>query len=146
MIYPRARTWLVWTFIIGLSVQCIAVIVAFTSRAIATSDLTDLLKQLLSIYSIQFAVILGSVFGKSRASQQVKNSESDITLAFRVAFVLSVLWNLMLIWRTFQFGLHAFDPQSSDRTDLLLTYLDAVASSSSFLIAGALAFFFGKSQ
>ena len=146
MIFARARTWLVWTFIIGLSIQCLAVIAAFTSRAISTADLIDLLKRLLSIYSIHFAVILGSVFGKSGAVSKAHGAESDAILAFRVALTLSVLWNLMLIWRTLQFGVHAFDTQSTDRTDLLVSYLEAVASASSFLVAGALAFFFGKSQ
>ena len=146
MIYTQARTRLVWTFVIGLSVQCIAVVAAFTARAIATSDLIDLFKQLLSIYSIHFAIILGSVFGKGGVSPQIRKAESDTVLAFRVAFALSVLWNLMLVWRTLQFGVHAFEPQSNDRSDLLVTYLDAVAGASSFLIAGALAFFFGKSQ
>lgn len=142
----RARTWLVWTFVIGLSIQCLAVIAAFTARAISTADLIDLLKRLLSIYSIHFAVILGSVFSKSGAIPKANKSEGDAILAFRVAFALSVLWNLMLIWRTLQFGQHAFNTQSSDRTDFLVSYLDAVSSASSFLVVGALAFFFGKKQ
>jgi hypothetical protein len=146
MIFARARTWLVWTFIIGLSIQCLAVIFAFTSRAISTPDLIDLLKRLLSIYSIHFAVIFGYVFGKSGAVSEARGPESNANLAFRVALTLSVLWNLMLIWRTLQFGVHALDTQSTDRTDLLESYLDAVASASSFLVAGALAFFFGKNQ
>lgn len=142
----HARAWLVWTFIIGLSVQCLAVIVAYLSRAIATPDLVDLLKRLLSIYSIHFAVILGSIFGKSSPAPATGDSGGEANLAFRVAITLSVLWNLMLIWRTLLFGFDAFDTHSTDRTDFLASYLDAVASASSFLVAGALAFFFRKSE
>ena len=142
----RARSWLVWTFIVGLSVQCLAIIAANLSRAIGTPDVEDLLKRLLAIYSIHFAVILGSLFAKSTRAPETEQNASDAALAFRVAITLSILWNLMLVWRTVQFGFHAFDTQSQDRTELLASYLDSVASASSFLVAGALAFFFGKSQ
>jgi hypothetical protein len=143
MSFVKARMCLVWTFIIGLSTQCLAIIAAFCSRAISTADLIDLLKLLLSIYSIHFAVILGSIFGKSSAMTGTKKVAS---LPFRMSMSLSVLWNLMLIWRTLQFGINAFDTRSTDSTALLVSYLSSVAGASSFLVAGALAFVFGRSD
>jgi hypothetical protein len=53
--------------------------------------------------------------------------------------VLAVLWNLLLIARFL-----AFCFAERDSVGALVQYLDSVATSSSFLVAGVVVFFFGK--
>lgn len=78
------------------------------------------------------AVILGGIFGKRKPAGTTAPG-----LPFRVALVLSALWNLLLLWRAV-----AFYFASDDRAANLITYWDTVAAASSFLVAGALAYFF----
>jgi hypothetical protein len=49
------------------------------------------------------------------------------------------MWNLLLAWRSISFSIAAQDSVSD-----LIKYLDSIASSSSFLVAGVLTFFFAK--
>jgi hypothetical protein len=53
--------------------------------------------------------------------------------------MLSLPWNFLLLWRSL-----AFTFAQKDSATELMKYLDGVASASSFLVTGGLAFFFAK--
>jgi hypothetical protein len=57
---------------------------------------------------------------------------------------LAGIWNLLLFWRCISFGAAAFNPNSEDNIEHLSSYLQSISSASSFLVTGALAFFFAK--
>jgi hypothetical protein len=98
-------------------------------------DLQTLLLKLLAVYSVPLSVILGGIFGQSR--KPLTNPSPAVAWT---AIVLAVLWNLLLVWRSISFTLASVDSVSD-----LVEYLDAIASAGTFLVAGALAFFFTKS-
>lgn len=97
-------------------------------------DLLALVLKLFGIYSVQLGVVLGGIFAQPRATQ----ANPPAGLAW-TALVLTALWNLLLVWRSISFSVA---PQ--DSVGDLIKYLDTIASGSSFLVAGVIAFFFGK--
>lgn len=131
MSLTRARAFIVATFLAGLVLQLLAVSLTYVRSEIGAKDLLDLIIKLLSVYSVPLAVILGGVFG------DLKTAGRASRLPFWLAFILSLLWNLLLLWRSIAFFL-----ATDDRASRLLGYLDAVSAASSFLVAGALAYFF----
>lgn len=135
-----ARVVLVAIFLIGLAVQLVAVMVAYSKNFIAYGDLTNLLTKLLAVYSVHLAVIFGGIFAQQQNDQQVLVTATP----FRLAVALAVGWNLLLMWRSVMFGMAAFDPEKDDNVDRLSSYIENIASASSFLVTGALAFFFAK--
>jgi hypothetical protein len=54
-----------------------------------------------------------------------------------MAMTLAVLWNVLLAWRSISFSLATEDSIAG-----LIAYLDKIAGAGSFLVAGALAYFF----
>ena len=62
------------------------------------------------------------------------------------ALVLAILWNVLLLWRFAAFCYAAYHPAADDAADKLSAYVEQISKASSFLVDGALAFFFaGKS-
>lgn len=125
---------IVSTFIAGLVLQLLAFIFTYRKGEISGQDISSLTTKLLAIYSVQMAVILGGIFGQLKTPQRIAS-----VLAFWIAFVLSLLWNLLLLWRSVAFYL-----AENDQTGDLVAYLDMVSGGSSFLVVGALAYFFAK--
>jgi hypothetical protein len=139
MTLSRARGYLLTIFILGFGMQTIAVILVYLKRAIAYGDLTDLLIQLLTVYSVQLAVILGGIFATKKRS-------SDSSLApsapLRAAMILAIIWNVLLLWRFVAFAHAAFDAAADDSVTSLSAYVSQISAASSFLVVGALAYFF----
>jgi hypothetical protein len=130
----RARAMIVSTFVAGLVLQLLAFTLTYLKGEISPKDIGILTAKLLGIYSVQMAVILGGIFGQHKSPRRIV-----LSLPFRIAFVLSLLWNLLLLWRSVSFYFAA-----NDQTLDLMSYLDIVSGISSFLVVGALAYFFAK--
>jgi hypothetical protein len=139
MTSSRARSWLEAIFIAGFVVQVAATILVYLERAISSIDLTNLVVQSLETYSVPMAVILGGIFATKRASSG--STESSI-LAFWTAAVVAIIWNSLLVWPYVQFGYEAFDLTAVDTAQNVSLYVDQIAKPSSFLVAGALTYFF----
>lgn len=144
MTVTRARVVLVSLFLISLIVQAVAIIITYSEEAISNKDLSSLITKLLSVYAVHLAVIFGGIFAQQRNASQKGRSARVPGLAFWLAIVLAVIWNLLLVWRSVVFGMAAFDVSSEDNVGHLSNYMDTIASSGSFLVAGALTFFFSK--
>jgi hypothetical protein len=130
----RARALIVSTFIAGLFLQLFGLTLTYLRGEISAKDIGILTAKLLGIYSVQLAVILGGIFGQHKLPPRIASG-----LPFWIAFVLSVIWNLLLAWRTAAF----YFAQNDQATDLV-SYLDIVSGASSFLVVGSLAYFFAK--
>jgi hypothetical protein len=130
----RARAMIVSTFVAGLVLQLLPLTLTYLKGEVAAKDIGVLTAKLLSIYSVQMAVILGGIFGQARSAPRTAPD-----LPFRIAFALSLLWNLLLLWRSV-----AFYFAEEDQATELVSYLDIVSGASSFLVVGALAYFFAK--
>jgi hypothetical protein len=128
----RARFGLMGIFLVSLMLQLIAFFL--TRNKMWPEELVPLVLKLLGIYSVQLGVILGGIFAQPKAPL----AEPPSGLAW-TAFVLVAMWNLLLAWRSISFSVAAQDSVTD-----VIKYLDSIASSSSFLVAGVLAFFFTK--
>ena len=140
MTTTRARVVLVGTFLVSLVIQVGVVVATYVEGAIASKDLTSLLLKLLAIYSVHLAVIFGGIF----AQTQTTNHVNVPTVSFWIATVVAAIWNLLLLWRSIAFGVAGFNVNIEDSVLSFATYLDDVSKASSFLVVGALAFFFTK--
>jgi hypothetical protein len=140
MTITKARNVLVAIFLASLVIQIGAVILTYTEGAIASKDLSTLLLKLLAVYSVHLAVIFGGIFAQQQDGQPVQTP----TTAFWVAVVVAAIWNVLLIWRSIAFCAAAFNINLNDNVLSLSTYIDDVSKAGSFLVAGALAFFFTK--
>jgi hypothetical protein len=128
----QARFGLMGIFLVSLTLQLVAVFL--TRNRMWPDEFLPLVLKLMGIYSVQLGVVLGGIFSQPRAP--LAEPPSGLTW---IAFILVTLWNLLLAWRSISFSIAAQDSVSD-----LIKYLDSIASSSSFLVAGVLTFFFAK--
>jgi len=128
----QARFGLMGIFLGSLALQLGAFFLI--SEKMWPDDLLTLVLKLLGIYSVQLSVVLGGIFAQPKAPLAAPPAGLTWT-----ALILATLWNLLLVWQSISFTLR---PQAS--LGDLLKYLDEIASASSFLVVGVLAFFFGK--
>jgi len=135
-----SRVTLIPIFVLGLVVQAIVVMLAYSKSAIASGDLISLLVKLLAVYAVHFAVIIGCIFAQRHTARPAQVS----MIAFLLALTLSLIWNALLVWRSVIFGMAAYDVSVEDSVTRLLTYMDSISSAGSWLVAGVLAFFFTK--
>jgi hypothetical protein len=125
--------------LLGLFVACMAIIVAvvgvtYLRGAFYLAQLQQLIIAALSVYSVPLGAILGGMFGqRSTPARQIRNP------AFWVALTVSAIWNLLLVARVFIFGVAREDSVTD-----FAGYLGAVSGASSFLVVGALAYFFTR--
>lgn len=144
MTIMRARVALAVSFLVSLIIQAVAIIVTYSEEAISYKDLSTLITKLLSVYAIHLAIIFGGIFAQHQNAKQKARPEQAPGGAFWIAIVLAVMWNMLLVWRSVKFGMAAFDVTSEDNVNHLSNYIDTIASAGSFLVAGALTFFFSK--
>jgi protein-S-isoprenylcysteine O-methyltransferase Ste14 len=132
MTMNQARFGLMSIFLASLILQ-LGAFLAIRSK-MWPEDLLNLVLKLLGIYSVQLSVVLAGIFAQPRAGL----ADPPAGLAW-TALLLTTLWNLLLVWRSVSFSVAAQDSVGD-----LIKYIDTVASASSFLVAGVIAFFFGK--
>jgi hypothetical protein len=133
MTTKKVRFTLLFVFFVSLVGQLACV---FAERSkMWPEEFVMLLIKLLTLYSVQLGVVLGGIFSQQRFQPR----QSSKTLNW-TAVALVGLWNLLLVSRTL-----VFVNSQQDSVSDFSKYLDVVGSGSSFLIAGVVAFFFGKS-
>jgi hypothetical protein len=132
MTMNRARYGLLAIFGVGLVIQ----VVAFfsVSQRMWPEDLQALIIKLLGLYSVPFGVILGGMFAQPK--ERLKEVPGGIGVA---ALLVAILWNSLLVWRTLSFRF-----ATQDSATAVIQYMEAVSGAGAFLVAGMLAFFFGK--
>jgi len=128
----QARFGLLAIFVLCLAAQLIAFFAA--GHRMWPEELQSLVLKLLAVYSVHLTVILGGIFAQPRGP--LEDPPSDIAWT---AIALALMWNGLLIWRSLSFSV-----ADQDSVVDLTKYLDNIASASSFLVTGALAFFFTK--
>lgn len=144
MTLARARILLVSIFVGGLVLQSVCILIVYAKSAISSNDVTNLLVKMLGIYSVPLAVILGGIFARPAKSSQAGASEAAPSTAFFVSVGLALVWNALILWRGVSFSVAAFNPAIKDDVNLFTSYVDGISKASSFLVAGALAYFFSK--
>ena len=127
-----ARFVLLSVFIGFLIVQMVAL--SIVNQKMWPDEFQAAILKVLAVYSVHLTVILGAIFGQT--GTQVKDAPAELAWA---AILLALLWNLLLGWRAVSFSL-----ASQDSVQNLVKFYDGVSSTSSFLVAGALTFFFTK--
>jgi hypothetical protein len=138
---PRARAKLFIVFLTGFVAQAALTILVYLRQAISSTDVINLLTQSLTVYSVPMAVMLGGIFGSPTPTS--KETAKNRT-AFTVAFVLAIVWNGLLVWRFIMFAYAGFNAAVDDGADKVAAYIEQIAKVSSFLVAGALAYFFSR--
>jgi hypothetical protein len=128
----QARFGLLAIFAFSLIIQLIAFFAV--GHKMWPEDLQTLVLKLLAIYSVHVTVILGGMF--AQPSGRLEDPPSSLAWT---AVSLALLWNMLLIWRSLSFSMAPKDSVAD-----LVKYLEGVASASSFLVTGTLAFFFTK--
>jgi hypothetical protein len=128
----HARFGLMGVFLISLMVQLGAFFLA--RGRMWPEEFQGLILKVLAIYSVQLGVVLGGIFAQPRTAL----ADPPRGLAWS-ALLLAGLWNLLLVARSISFSFATED----SATDLM-KYIDAIGSGGAFLVAGVLAFFFGK--
>ncbi len=145
MTLVRARAILVGIFVGGLVLELLSVMTAYSKSVISSADVTNLLVKVLEIYSVQFAVILGGIFARPSSPSNDSPREMAAPTPFWVAVSLAMLWNCLMAWRAVEFAVESFIPSAEDNVNYFVSYIDEMSRASSFLVAGALAYFFAKS-
>jgi hypothetical protein len=126
----RARTALLGIFVGCLVLQCAVLIL--NRSAVGPEEFTASLLTLLKIYSVPLRL--------SWAAPSRGGAGGASPAVCWAAILLAVSWNVLLVARTLAFGIATEDSVSD-----LIKYLEMVSAAASFLVAGMLAFFFGKS-
>jgi fatty acid desaturase len=132
--FNNARIALTFNFVFFFFSIVLLLIFPFLKSEITSETLIDLMKKVISIYSVHFGVIIGGIFGKD-VSSEVLASKTP----FWLAFVLTLIWNILITWPMIIFS---FTTMSTDQD--VSDYIDAIPTLSSFLVSGSLAYFFAK--
>lgn len=127
----QSRAILFAVFVFGLIAQFLALI---SVRAeMRPGELQALTLQLLGTYGVHLGVMIAGVFAQEGAT-----TRRVAMLPFWIALTLALLWNLLLGWFTYAFI------TSDSSVALLAEQITSVSQASSFLVAGALVYFFAK--
>jgi hypothetical protein len=130
----HAQITLVALFMISLLLHLGCFGYSYISDAIYADDLQTLAVRILAVYSVPLGIMVGGIFGGS-----AKPADKAAGSTLWTAVALSLLWNVLLVFRSISFALSEQDSIAS-----LLDYVDAVAGVATFLIGGALTYFFAK--
>ena len=120
-------------FLTCLSIQTAMFFGLVARHALKWEEAWPLLKGLLVVYSVPLAVILGGVFANTHTPQS-RPRASTVWLALAV----SALWNALLVVPALIYFV------SSDSSPSSIELALKNSASANFLVAGALAYFFGE--
>ena len=132
------KTWrlvILLIFVLCLAIQVGLAFKVYVRGEINPGDLTPLLTKLFAVYSVPLAVIGGGFFASKGSNRRATAPE------IWAVVILSLVWNGFFLVR---YCLYAFGKE--DSVAQLGSYMDAVSTSGSFLISGALAFLYGRSS
>jgi hypothetical protein len=99
---------------------------------IDNEDMVDLYAKVVSLYFIHLSIIITGFFGQ----EKLKKGRS-LQNVFWAALSLSIVWNIMFFWRLVYYCAVATDDIPS-----IESYISKVTMPTSFLVTGALAYFF----
>ena len=128
------RVVLLILYLAGMALHLACFGYAVAVGAVYVEDLQKLAVLTLAVYSVPLGVILGGFFGGT-----MKRPACGLQHKFWTAAVLSIFWNLLLLSRSLVFAFAGTDSITS-----LVGYFETVAAASTFLVSGALAYFFAK--
>lgn len=133
MTFAQARTRLTYIFIFFFAFNNLLIVIPFVKNSYGSESLINIMTRILVVYSVHVAVIVGGVFGQ-------KDSRRDLTSknSFWIALIMALLWNVLLSFRLIVFTFIETDTTDED----LIKYIDTIAPASSFLVSGALTYFF----
>ena len=134
-----ARFSIACVFVVGFVLQAGVILWTLMRGEIRAVTAQTFVLTLLTIYSVPLAVIGGELFASPREARK------RVSVAMlRAALISSVLWNLLLAWRTFYFS---FGPDFSETApEELVRYWGDAAAASGFLIAGLLSYFYAAAK
>lgn len=135
MSYLKSRSILLALFVFFFVVSFTFLAVFYVRSDPLTIDkeeIVDLLAKVVSLYFIHLSIIITGYFGQARLREGTPQPS-----LFWAALSLSIIWNLMFIWRLIYFCLSTTDDIPS-----IESYISKVTMLSSFLVTGALAYFF----
>ena len=137
--YGRARFALFAVFIFFLTLNFFMVVYAWQKYWANTATMVELLKQIVTIYSVHFGVILAGIFAMRSPREDRPPGQM-----FSVALILVLIWNLMVTWPLFYLVTKA-GPEDMD-IDWHVNYWKTVPEMTSFLVTAALTYFFVRRE
>jgi hypothetical protein len=127
----RAALIIIFIFLLSLVAHIAIQVAMWIHGAIYEENVREATLKILIIYSVPLAALLGPLFKKqNRASQRIPGT------TYIVALSMSVIWNLLLVYRSVMFA-----TQNDDQESTLFKYLDDVSAASTFLVIGVLSYF-----
>jgi hypothetical protein len=127
------------TFLAGLLCNSAAVLITYARGSIFADDLRTMLERLLAVYSGPLAIVIAGFFGQEAPDQK------PVTSNFWLAIVVSVIWNMFLLWGGIGLLASSLGSQPKESAiDDFLSYISTISSSATFLVSGALTYFFVK--
>ena len=129
-----ARGMLAAVFLIFLILNLVDAVVPFWRGHLEYASMRQLLELVFGLYLVHLGVILGGYFGQ----RQLGPKDTD-TPVFLVAFLVSLIWNILASW--FLFWMCWMDTSGGSIADAK-DYLAKYPQFSSTLVSGALAYFF----
>jgi len=132
MTSKKNQILLLTIFLVALVIQLAAIYII--RSAMWSNDFQAVLLKIIGIYSIPISAACGGVLALFRPKYDSKAQGFSY-----VCLALVSIWNCIFIARTLSFCLAKGDSPSE-----LMGFYDAVSAQSSFLIAGVLTFYFGK--
>lgn len=130
----RAQLFLMLTYIGFFLLNLIGILWLYLNMKIYQEDATVMVVTFLEIYSIPLSVILAGIFAGKSKSKKAYDSKTVL-----VTFLVSFLWNILLLWSSLAYTLSETGDIESYIADL-----KQIASKSSFLVAAALVYLFSK--
>jgi hypothetical protein len=135
----QTRSVITVIFLAGLVGGLLVGFLAYAKATISNDDLTNVTLKLLAAYSVHLAVIFGGIFGAPK-----KKVADPAGTAGIVAIGVSAVWTAVVLVRLLLFALAVLDAGRVDSVGAVTSYIDSVSSASTFLVAGALAYFFAS--
>ncbi len=129
----KYRLALLTVFVVCLLAQLAAFVVTYLNGEIYADEVTNLIKELLMVYSVPMTIMVAGIAASRRPRK-------DVSQIFWIALSLVILWNLLFAWRSLAFS---FAGVSGDSDTKLIAYFKEI-SYGSFIIAGVLTYFFNK--
>jgi hypothetical protein len=134
-----AQLCIAGTFLVGLVCNSAAVLITYAQGAIFPDNLRTMLSTLLAVYSGPLAIVTAGFFGQEAPHRKTVPS------TFWIAIVVSVIWNVFVLWGGVELLASSFGSQTKETAvDDFSSYIKLISSSATFLVSGALTYFFVK--
>ena len=100
---------------------------------------TNILTKIASVYSIHLAIIIAGFFTRVNSKNEQKLDNEKISSV--IIILLSVCWNLLVIITLINYANSKLIDYSQ-----FIQRLDSISGAMNFLVAGGLAYYFGKAE